>query len=260
MGNHCLHTISGRSKLIIKQQIMKKIFAFVFLIFMLVCFVSAQELTVDQIIEKHLKNTGYDQLQKVNSIIFTGHVTRQDYMPMKMYRKRPNKYMYEFDIQDMTAYQAYDGTNAWMTAPWTGNATPQLLSGDGANDLIARSDFDGMLYNWKEKGHQAELAGKEDYNGKEVYKVKFTRKDGATEYYYFDSKDFLLLKKLSYRKTRNGELEVLSMFSDYREINGIKFAFYTESLMGGQPYMINEYETIEIDPVIDDKVFMIPAE
>ncbi|PKP18187.1 MAG: hypothetical protein CVU05_14065 [Bacteroidetes bacterium HGW-Bacteroidetes-21] len=239
---------------------MKRILVFAFLSLVIVFSSLAQELTVDQIIEKHLKAMGNDIMLKVNTIISSGHITRQDYMPLKIIRMRPNKYKMEFDMQDITAYQAYDGTNAWMTAPWTGNMEPQVLTGGGANDMKSKAEFDVVFYQWKEKGHNAELMGKEDYNGLEVYKIKLTQADGTIEYYFIDSRDFILQKKISYRKTRNGEMEVLTMYSDYRDIQGMKFAFYTESLMGGQPYSTIEYETIEINTKLDEKVFSMPTE
>lgn len=237
---------------------MKRIFFTILFFNLFVSSMIAQELTVDQVLEKYYKANGFDKMQKVNTIIMSGFITRQDYMPMKIIKMRPDKYKMEFDIQDVTAYQSYDGKTAWTTMPWTGNPKPQIMQEDAAKDIKVKADFDGVLFNWKEKEHKAELIGKDTINKQDVFKIKLTRKDGGIEYYFIDSKDFLLLKKISSRMSRGKEIEVISFYTDYRDVEGIKFAFANENVMGGQPYSTIQYETIEINLTIDEKIFKMP--
>ena len=215
----------------------------------------AQELSINQILEKYFTASGFDKLQKVNSIVMTGHISKQDYMPLKIIKVRPDKYKMEFDIQDLTAYQSYDGKIAWMTAPWTGNAKPQIMNEDAAKDIKIKSDFDGVLYNWQEKKHIAELIGKQIINNIEVYKIKLSLKEGGTEYYFINTKDFILQKKIIIRISKGKEIEVASIYSEYRDVEGIKFAFISENFMDGQPYSTIQYDTIEINTPIDETIF-----
>ena len=237
---------------------MKKIYLSVLYIVIIVLPVVSQELTIDQVLDKYYKANGFDKMQKINTIIMSGFITRQDYMPMKILKMRPDKYKMEFDIQDITAYQSYDGQTGWMTAPWTGNSKPQIMQEEAIKDVKIKADFDGAIYKWKEKEHKAELIGKENLNDKEVYKVKLTRKDGGVEYYFIDTMDYLLQKKLTTRMSRGKEIEVESFYTDYRDVEGIKFAFANENLMGGQPYSSIQYETIEVNKTVDEKTFKMP--
>ena len=237
---------------------MKKIFLSVLFFILLTLPIVAQELTIDQVLDKYYKANGFDKMQKINTIIMSGFITRQDYMPMKIIKMRPDKYKMEFDIQDVTAYQSFDGQTGWMTAPWTGNPKPQIMQEDALKDIKIKADFDGVIYKWKEKEHKAELIGKENLNNLEVYKVKLTRKDGGIEYYFIDTKDYLLQKKLTSRMSRGKEIEVESFYTDYRDVEGIKFSFASENFMGGQPYSSIQYDTIEINKTVDDKTFKIP--
>jgi len=173
---------------------------FLWLFFFFATGLMAQELTLEQILEKYYLSGNFDKLRKINSIVMTGTIVQQDLMPVKIIRVRPDKYMMEFDVADLTAYQVYDGETAWMTAPWTGNAMPQVLSAERATDLKNRSDMDGVLIDWKEKGHAVELAGKDTVNGLPVYKIKVTRKDGGTEFHFIDLSRFLLQKRITFRK------------------------------------------------------------
>jgi len=217
----------------------------------------AQELTLEQILEKYYKAGKFDKLSKVNTIIMTGSIVQQDLMPVKIIRVRPDKYMMEFDVADMTAYQVYDGQTAWMTAPWTGNAAPQVMPAERTTDLKNRSDMDGVLVNWKEKGHALELAGKDTVNGLSVYKIKVTRKDGGIEYHFIDGSGFLLQKRLSYRKAGGKELKVENFYHDYREVEGIPFAFTLETNNAGRVNEI-QFESVEINKPVDMKIFAMP--
>ena len=110
------------------------------------CFIAvmagAQELNLNEILNRYYKASGIDKWQNVSSVIMTGTITQNDIMPVKIIRMRPDKYFMEFDVADLTAYQVYDGKTAWMTTPWTGNPKPQVMPPDRANEFKSRADFD----------------------------------------------------------------------------------------------------------------------
>ena len=218
----------------------------------------AQELTIEQILEKYYRAGNFDKLRQVNSIIMTGSIVQQDLMPVKITRVRPDKYLMEFDVADMTAYQVYDGQIAWMTAPWTGNAAPQLLPADRITDLKNRADMEGILFNWKEKGHTLELAGKDTVDGIPAYKIKVTRKDGGIEYHSIDVTGFMLLKRLSFRKAGGKEVTVENYYRQYRKVDGIPFAFAIETNNGGRVNEI-QFESVVLNQQVDLKIFMMPG-
>ena len=230
---------------------------FLWLFFFFATGLMAQELTLEQILEKYYLSGNFDKLRKINSIVMTGTIVQQDLMPVKIIRVRPDKYMMEFDVADLTAYQVYDGETAWMTAPWTGNAMPQVLSAERATDLKNRSDMDGVLIDWKEKGHAVELAGKDTVNGLPVYKIKVTRKDGGTEFHFIDLSGFLLQKRITFRKVGGKEYTVESFYHDYRKVEEIPFAFTLETNNAGRVNEI-QFESIELNQAIDLKIFTIP--
>ena len=92
----------------------------------------------------------------------TGSITKQTAMPLKITKMRDAKYKIENDVADIYTCQSYDGQTAWeITTPWTGNSKPHIMQAEATKDIIAKADFDGVLYNRKEKGHIAELIAKE---------------------------------------------------------------------------------------------------
>lgn len=239
---------------------MKKLFILVgVLLLMASTSTIAQELKIDDVLNNYYKASGFDKLQNVKTIIMSGTNTTHVVMPIKFYRVRPNKYRMERDVNDITGLTVFDGQNGWMTAPWSKNPLPQVISGPALNDLQYQADFDGALYNWKAKGHNAELVGTEKINDLDSYKIKFTKKDGGIEYYFIDCKNFLLQRKLNYRTVKDKEIEIQNNFSDYRSIDGVMFAFTNQNLMGGQLASEIQFESIELNKPVDDKIFVMPA-
>lgn len=237
---------------------MKKLFILVGVLLLASSKPFAQELTIEDVINNYYKASGFDKLQKVNTIIMSGMQTTHVIMPSKMYRVRPNKIRIERDVNDITGLTVYDGQTGWSTAPWTKNPNPQVAAGPALIDILNVADFDGLLYNWKAKGHNAELIGKETINNVEVYRIKFTRKDGGIEFYLIDSKTFLLQRKIFNRMVRDKEMEIQNIYSDYKPIEGVMFAFTNETLMGGQVTSSTQYESIEVNKPVDESLFAMP--
>jgi hypothetical protein len=237
---------------------MKKQYLVFILLFSFASDAMSQELTLDEILKKYYQAGNFDKLKQVNSVIMTGNIVQQDLMPVKIIRVRPDKYLMEFDVADLTAYQAFDGQTAWMTAPWTGNPAAQVMPPERATDLKIRADMDGILVNWKEKGHLPELIGKDSVNDMLVYKIKITRKDGGIEYNFIDTAGFMLQKRVYYRLAGGKELTVENYYRDYRRVDGIPFAFTLETNNAGR---INEiqFESVELNKPVDLKIFTMPG-
>ena len=50
--------------------------------------------------------------------------------------------------------------------PFTGKKDPELMSADEAKEIEEMADIDGPLVDYKSKGHQVELLGKEKIEGR----------------------------------------------------------------------------------------------
>jgi hypothetical protein len=220
----------------------------------------AQELKLDEVLNRYYKASGFDKLQDVKSIIMTGSITTWVVMPTKTYRVRPNKYRVERDVNDITGLTVYDGQTGWTTAPWSKNPTPQVVAEPNLSDLKIQADFDGLLYNWKDKGHKVELVGLEKLGDSDVYRIKVTRIDNIVEYYLIDSKSYLIQKKLGTRNFKEKEFKIDITFSDYRNIEGIMFPFDIMNNSEGQPSSAEtQYESIEVNNPVDENIFVMPT-
>ena len=221
--------------------------------------IGAQSPDIDKIMKEYYKSNGLDKLKNVKTIFMSGTITRNDLMPIKISKMRPDKYRMDFELADLEAVQAYDGKTGWSVAPWTGNPKATAMDKETLKEIKVSADFEGILYKYKEKGHSAELAGKDSVENQEVYKIKLTRNDGGTEYYFISTDGYKLLRRVSKRLIRGKEVEVVNNYNNYKDVNGIKFPFVVETQMGGQRYSLIEYETIELNSDFDEKIFSMPA-
>ena len=226
---------------------------------MLFSMAGAQDLSLSDILVKHYQAMGLKNLQSVKTIIMTGTMIQQDAMPVKIFRMRPDQYLMEFDIQDITSYQGFDGQNAWWTTPWTGNPKPQLMPDDRAKDLKTKANFDGLLYNWKEKGHLVELIGRDTVEKLPAYRLKVTKKGGGVEFFFIDTIQFLIQKRMYNRIVRSQEVTMENYYRDYRLVQGVMFSFTQDTHYGGQPYNSLQFDTIELNKPIDGTIFHMPA-
>ena len=181
--------------------------------------------------------------------------------PMLVELKRPNKLHMEVVIQDQTVVRVYDGHGSgWIVNPFAADKGPVALSGDDLRNITDESDFDGPLVDYQAKGNTVESLGKDEINGKPALKLKLTTKSGEVRTYYFDAATFLLLKWEGTRKTGDREASFQSLFSDYREVGGLKFPFEVDTDSPGSGYSQKlVIEKIELNPQIDDARFGKPA-
>ncbi len=238
----------------------RKVFlAMVALIALIPC-VCAQ--TVDEIIAKSIQaRGGADKLKSVQSIKTTATIAMGPGMeaPGTLIQKRPNMARLEFTIQGLTAVQAYDSTNAWQIMPFMGKKDPELMSADEAKEMQETADLDGPLVDYKSKGNQVELLGKEKLEGTDAYKLKVNLKNGDVQTIYLDADSFLEIKEETKRTVRGTERDVESSIGDYKEVDGIVFPFAIESGVKGSTETEKlTISKIELNVPVEDSVFKMP--
>lgn len=219
--------------------------------------------TVDEIIAKNVQaRGGAEKLKGVQSIKSTATMSMGPGMeaPGVLIQKRPALARLEFTVQGLTAVQAYDGKNAWQIMPFMGKKDPELMSADEAKETEEMADLDGPLVDYKSKGHQVELQGKEKIEGTDAYKLKLTLKNGDVQTIYIDADSFLEIKEVTKRTIRGSEQEIESAIGDYKEVKVIMFPFAIESgVKGSDQKQKLTITNVELNVPADDSMFKMPA-
>ena len=219
--------------------------------------------TADEIIAKNIQaRGGLDKLKSVQTIKATATMAMGPGMeaPGMLIQKRGNLARLEFTVQGLTAVQAYDGKNAWQIMPFTGKKDPELMPADEAKEIEETADVDGPLVDYKSKGHQVELLGKEKVEGTDAYKLKVSLKNGDVLTVYIDADSFLTIKEETKRTVRGTEQVVEQSIGDYKDVNGLIIPFAMESgVKGSQEREKLTITKIELNVPADDSIFKMPA-
>lgn len=224
----------------------------------------AEELSLDDILAKNIEaRGGADAWESVKTAQIEGNMVMGGgamEMPILMTFERPGKVRFEMEMQGQKIVQAFDGETGWQIMPLMGNPDPQAMSDDEAKNVRRQSDFEGPLYNYKEKGHSVELVGKEDVEGTEAYKLKITLKGGDVVHTYLDTEYFLEFKQVFKTKNQTGQEMTMSvMVGDYKEVGPVVLAHSMEMMAEGAPQgMSIIFNNVDINPEVDGSIFEMP--
>jgi hypothetical protein len=149
-----------------------------------------------------------------------------------------------------------DGTHAWVQLPLTVvkeyPLNGSLLEG---GKLDAAMYFPGglrnYLSNWK-------VALPTTINGRGVWTVQGSGKNGLVATFYFDKETGLLTRYIRYVTTQYGRVPTQIDYSDYRPVAGVMMPFKWDYgwISGREQYEITEYQP---NVAIDASKFNEPA-
>lgn len=232
---------------------------FLILLFVLLSSVTFAQ-TADQIISNYFKNAGgkqnWENLQTVT--MHVKMVTNGMEMTGTIYSKRPAKLKSVVKFMDKTVISAYDGTDAWMKNPFAPDSSAQRVPEEMAQGMKQNS-FEPEFLNYAKKGYTVKLTGSDTLNGKEVYEIRLTKKNGNIEYHYFDKESYLpVMMKATVASGPQKGTEAEVYFSDFRKVDGLTFPFFMESQSGGRTVQKIEFSKIELNKPMEDSMFAFP--
>jgi len=231
---------------------------FILTALMLVALIGTQAQSLDKVLEKHYEATGHKKMADIETYIIKAKMSMMGMeMPMNITMKAPDKFKIEVDMMGQKTVQAYDGEKGWMINPMMGSGI-QDLEGDQLQQAMEQADMEGELYDYKKKGHSAELIGKVNADGVEAYRIKFTSKDGSVKNYFIDAKTYLISKMKAKIEAQGQTVDIETRMVEYQNIDGIQMAKKTEVIlpMGTQTIIMEE---IKLNEKVDDSVFARPA-
>lgn len=238
----------------------KKIALIVIALFMGVSMSFAQ--TVDDIINKHVEAMGGKEklaALKALKLVMSIEIGPNMKAPATIVLVNGTKMRLDMSIQGMTMVQVVTGDSGWAINPFGGKKEAERMNKEEIQASKDQLNITGELYDYKAKGNTVELIGKEDMEGTETYKLKVTKKNGDVDYIFLDAKTYLELKITSKHKFKDKEIESDELLSNYKKVDGIMFAFTREERMSGEAQgQSMTADSIEVNPKIDDKIFIMP--
>jgi hypothetical protein len=217
---------------------------------------------LEDVIARHVAaRGGMARIKALQAVRMTGRATGSGGRVAVVTRevKRPGRVRMEFAFQGTTGVYAWDGERGFQVSPLDGKLDPEPLSAENAELAIEQCDLEGPLVDWKAKGHQVELVGREKVAGRDAFKLKLTLKGGAVRYQFIDARSYLLVRTEATRVIRGHSMDLETRFDDYRMVGGLRFPHRIDSGVRGRPRRLSVVvEKVELDPALDDARFRIP--
>jgi outer membrane lipoprotein-sorting protein len=217
----------------------------------------------DEIVAKSLAaRGGVDKIKAVQSQRISGTISFQGTDgPFVIELKRPLKLHMEVTLAGQTLVRVYNGKGAgWTVNPFAEDHSAQPMTAEDLKNINDEADFDGPLVDYRSKGNQIELAGKEQVEGKDAFKIKMTRGNGDARTYFIDAANYQVVKWEGTTHVEDKDIVVENFLRDYRDVNGLQFPFEIDSDSPDSPQQRKiTIEKIELDPKIEEARFAKPA-
>ena len=238
---------------------MKKIFISLLLIMIIIPTSFAQ--TVDEILAEYFAVQGQEKLLATNTFTTKGKIIQGQFeIPFTSFQKRPMKFRSEAEFQGMKIVSAFDGETGWSINPMSGATEPMPMTAEQVDRMKIQADYDGMFYNYADKGYTIELLGTEPVDDIATYVLQLTRPNGDIITSYIDAENFVILKTKSKMKMQGVETEAETIFSNYKYIDDILVPFSLETKMNGETVMQMVFDEITYNKDLDDSIFEMPQE
>ncbi len=236
---------------------------------LLLLFLSAafftQAQTVDDVIESYIKAIGgREKIRSIQTAKTEIKMKAQMFeFPTVAYIKKDGSMRSETEIQGLKIISAYNSADSsgWSINPMQGDSKAHKMNDEQRKEMREENDrLESPLVDYKKKGHSAELLGKEDLEGDEVYKVMLIKKSGNISYYYIDAQSYLIWKEESKVKFKDREYTNETYFSNYTTQDGITSARTIENYNDGKVTMQMNIEKMEYNSKFEDTMFKMPED
>ena len=221
--------------------------------------------TVDEIVQKYYAaRGGYDKIKAIQTLKIAQTVANPfSSTKVVIFKKRPGLDRWEMLPAGQSAVipRVINAEGAWDTQQGKVVARPEIMVKE---DRDFDADIDGPLVDWKAKGHTLTLEGTEKVGNGSAYKLKLVTKSGATREIFIDSKTNLPVRetgRMSLPPDPRGNPrynEHVFVYSDWRDVNGVKFPFAVDEERTGGPITQSfavYTEKIEVNVPMEEALF-----
>ncbi len=209
----------------------------------------SDDIKVKDIFDKHIESIGgAEKLNSIKSITITAAVTipGAPFKPSATIKEKfPNKSSMEMSVAGMGTLmtQKFNGEDGYIE-----QMGQKIAYEDDQKN--AEKEKLGLFEETYLDSSGMEIVSLSPVDGKDIYKIKV--KDNSFRFY--DAETGLLVMTEETTSAMGNEIVTVTKFSDYKEVDGIKFAFKTEIVTGPQTIVI-EADQVIVNEEIDDDFF-----
>jgi len=211
-------------------------------------------LTANDVINNYLEAIGgREKFSNVEdrTTIMRGQIMGQN-LSIVMKQKAPNKLKQSIRSGEMKQTILFDGTKGVM------------IRGDEKTDLdnkelekLKLEALMNFLLDPEAHGVLLELKGIEIVDSILCYKIVLITEEGTNWMQFYATSSGLKVKEIKEVETSQGSFQQETFYSDYKEIEGLKFPFKIKQTFGVQTIEMN-ISSVKLNEGLEDSIFEIP--
>jgi outer membrane lipoprotein-sorting protein len=228
---------------------------------------AATDLTVDQIIARHIEASGGTQAwREIHTMAWTGRIESGRVgnfgVPFLLMFKRPNATHFEIMAQNQKSLRVFDGTMGWKLRPNNqGKPEWQNYTADEASFARDAAGLDGPLFDSREKGVSVVLHGTGTVEGHRAYRLDVTLPSGQVRTDWIDAESFLELRYDRSAGNASGQTGIVSVYyRNYKTIQGLVLPLTIET--GNAAGTVTDkmmIDKVALNPTLPDNAFSKPT-
>jgi zinc protease len=211
---------------------------------------------------------GGDVLNKVQSLEFSGDgttATPQGDFPtqLKLHMAYPDQYRLDTSVVTpgaTTPYVlvlAYNGKTAWVSSPQGSGDLPPEQNVEFIRRILLTGGW-GVYRGAVGQTIQAQALGQRDFQGQKDDSVAVTSGDIQAILYFDPATHLAAGARYSQDTQQQGVVEAMDVWSDYREVDGLKFPCHTVTYRNGQRFSETTVHEIKTNTNPNPSLFVKP--
>jgi len=169
-----------------------------------------------------------------------------------------NKFKQVMELEGVGSESAgSDGKTVWAMSAITG---ARLLSGSEAEQYILSNGHAVPQIHYPKYFDSIECTGIEKFDDFDCYVVKYIKADRKPMLDYFEKETGLLRGSRQNMMSQQGEIEVKITTTDYRDVDGIKYAHSGVMELGPGLALELKISSLELNPKLAANEFDLPAD
>ena len=211
-------------------------------------------LTAKDVIDNYLEAIGgKEKFSRVEdrTTIMRGEIMGQN-LSIVIKQKTPNKLKQNIRSGEMKQTILYDGTKGVIIV---GDETTEF-----DNKKLEKLKLEAamnFLLDPEAYGVSLELIGIETVDSTDCYKIELTTEGGTNWVQFYSIDSGLKIKEVKEVETTQGSFQQETFYSDYKEVDGLKFPFKIKQSFGMQTIEMN-VSSVKLNGGLDNSIFEIP--
>ncbi len=212
--------------------------------------------TSETVLANYIKAVGGKaNIEKLKDITITSNASMQGMtLVFQQQQKGNDKFAMQVLLNNSPMQRVIiNGDKGKMEAPMQG-VNQEIPKEQLATQKLEASLFPALQY--AKLGIKTNLTGMEKVDGKDAYAVEVILPNGQKATHYFDKETGLRLKEINNLQGPQGVITQTKVYSNYKEVNGVKFPYVVETTVGPQVIKA-EVKTIEVNKGLKDELFKL---